>query len=116
MSLEMVTDVLHMVSVVVLTVSALLAVARIVVGPTVLNRALANDVLVATLVCTLGLEAVISDHSSTLPILISLSLLGFISTVAISRFVARDIDEDSSRLRAPGLSATTNQTQGSEDR
>lgn len=105
MSLEAVIDVLHVLSVVVLTISALLAVARIAVGPTVLNRALANDVLVATLVCTLGLEAVISDHSSTLPILISLSLLGFISTVAISRFVARDIDEDETTVAAPGLPA-----------
>lgn len=88
-----------------LAAAALLALARMVAGPTVLNRALANDVLVATLVCTLGLEAVISDHSSTLPILISLSLLGFISTVAISRFVARDIDEDETTVAAPGLPA-----------
>ncbi|MEL4358897.1 MULTISPECIES: monovalent cation/H+ antiporter complex subunit F [unclassified Luteococcus] len=76
-----------------LTVAALLALVRMVVGPTVLNRALANDVLVAVIVCVLGLEAVITDDTSTLPILITVSLLGFVSTVAISRFVARDVDE-----------------------
>ncbi|GAA1394955.1 monovalent cation/H+ antiporter complex subunit F [Luteococcus peritonei] len=77
-----------------LACSALLAVTRMVVGPTVLNRALANDVLVSVLVCALGLEAVAGGHVATLPILITLSLLGFVSTVAISRFVARDVDED----------------------
>lgn len=76
-----------------LTLSALMVLVRMVVGPTVLNRALANDVLVSILVCALGLEAVAGKHTSTLPIMITLSLLGFISTVAISRFVARDVDE-----------------------
>lgn len=76
-----------------LLVAALVSVFRMVVGPTVLNRALANDVLVSCIVGVLGVEAVVARHSSTLPILVTLSLLGFAGTVAIARFVARDVDE-----------------------
>lgn len=81
---------------VILSVAALLTLARMVAGPTVLNRALANDVLVAILVCALGVHALSGSDSWTLPILITLSLLGFVSTAAISRFVARDADESPS--------------------
>lgn len=76
----------------VLTVAAVLAVGRMIVGPTVLNRALANDVLVAIIVCVLGLEILVTKDTSILPILITLSLLGFVSSVAIARWVARDVD------------------------
>lgn len=85
--------VIHWASGIMLTVAALLAVGRMVVGPTVLNRALANDLLVAVIVCALGLLAIMNKDVHTLPILITLSLLGFVSTVAISRYVSRDVDD-----------------------
>lgn len=77
---------------VMLTVAALLTVARIVRGPTVIDRAIANEVLVATIVCALGVEAATARHDMALPILISLSLLGFLASVSIARFVGRDRD------------------------
>ncbi|WP_253272559.1 monovalent cation/H+ antiporter complex subunit F [Arsenicicoccus sp. oral taxon 190] len=75
-----------------LLVSALLAVWRLVTGPTVLNRTLASDLLISIVICALGVEAVVGEHSTTLPILVSLSLVGFVATVAVSRFVAGDTD------------------------
>lgn len=77
---------------VVLGVSALLTLARIVRGPSILDRAVAADVMVAIIVCVLAAEAAVTEHSTTLPILISLSLIGFIGSVAVARFVARDRD------------------------
>lgn len=68
-------------------------IVRIVRGPTVLDRVVAVDVLVSVVVCGLGLEAAINRHSTTLPILISLSLLGFVGSVSVARFVAKDVDE-----------------------
>lgn len=76
--------------VVVLGAAGLLATVRIIRGPSVLDRAVASEVLVATLVCALGLEAATARHTTTLPILVSLSLIGFIASVAVARFVARD--------------------------
>lgn len=72
--------------------AALLATVRIVRGPSVLDRSVAVDVLVTTMVVALGVEAGLGDHATTLPILVSLSLLGFVGSVSVARFVARDAD------------------------
>jgi multicomponent Na+:H+ antiporter subunit F len=77
-----------------------LTVIKLVRGPSVLNRALASDLLVSTLICAIGIEMVVRKHDSTLPILITLSLLAFIGTVAVARFVARDSDDDGAAARA----------------
>lgn len=76
----------------VLLASALLTLSRMIMGPSVLDRAVASDVMVSVMVCTLGVHAAFNEGSSTLPILISLSLVGFMGSVAVARFVARDRD------------------------
>jgi multicomponent Na+:H+ antiporter subunit F len=70
----------------VLGVAAMLLVARISLGPTMLDRVVALDVLVAVVICGLALEAAIHRHTTTLPILGVLSLLGFVGSVSIARF------------------------------
>ena len=42
--------------------------------------------LMAVLVCGLALEAAMNRHTTTLPILVVLSLIGFVSSVTIARF------------------------------
>jgi multicomponent Na+:H+ antiporter subunit F len=74
------------VCVVLLAVAALLLVARISLGPTMLDRVVALDVLVAVVICGLALEAALRRHTTTLPILGVLSLLGFVGSVSIARF------------------------------
>ena len=69
-----------------LAVAALLLVARIALGPTMLDRVVALDVLVAVVICGLALEAAIHRHTTTLPILGVLSLLGFVGSVSVARF------------------------------
>ena len=74
------------VCVIMLGLAALLLVARISLGPTMLDRVVALDVLVAVLICGLALEAAINRHTTTLPILGVLSLLGFVGSVSMARF------------------------------
>ena len=69
-----------------LAVAALLLVIRISLGPTMLDRVVALDVLVAVVICGLALEAALHRHTTTLPILGVLSLLGFVGSVSIARF------------------------------
>lgn len=78
--------VLLAVCVALLAVAALLLVARIALGPTMLDRVVALDVLVAVVICGLALEAAIHRHTTTLPILGVLSLLGFVGSVSVARF------------------------------
>jgi multicomponent Na+:H+ antiporter subunit F len=70
----------------VLGVAALLLVIRISLGPTMLDRVVALDVLVAVIICALGLEAAVHRHTTTLPILVVLSLLGFVGSVSVARY------------------------------
>ncbi|UPK75724.1 monovalent cation/H+ antiporter complex subunit F [Nocardioidaceae bacterium SCSIO 66511] len=77
-----------------LALAALLAVIRMTLGPTMLNRAVGMDVLAATIVAGLAVDAAFNRHSTTLPILVVLSLVGFVGSVSISRFAARESRED----------------------
>ncbi|HVH94743.1 MAG: monovalent cation/H+ antiporter complex subunit F [Nocardioidaceae bacterium] len=70
----------------VLGVAALLLVTRISMGPTMLDRVVALDVLVAVIICALALEAAVHRHTTTLSILVVLSLLGFVGSVSVARF------------------------------
>jgi multicomponent Na+:H+ antiporter subunit F len=78
-----------------LAVAALLLVVRIALGPTMLDRVVALDVLVAVVICGLGLEAAVNQHTTTLPILVVLSLLGFVGSVSVARFTrgSDDVEE-----------------------
>jgi multicomponent Na+:H+ antiporter subunit F len=77
---------------VLLTIAAALTVVRLARGPSSLDRVVATDVLVAVVIASLALEAVYNGHSTTLPVILVLSLLGFTGSVSIARFVA-DRDE-----------------------
>lgn len=79
-----------------LAVGAVLLVVRIARGPTMLDRVVALDVLVAVLICGLGVEAAVRRHTTTLPILVVLSLVGFVGSVSMARFTrgSDDVEEE----------------------
>jgi len=69
--------------------AALVTVWRIIVGPSILDRAVASDVLMTLLICALGAEMAINQHVRTLPVLLIVAAVGVFGSVAIARFVAR---------------------------
>ena len=71
-----------------LALAAVLTVVRMSRGPSSLDRVVAADVLIAVVIAALALEAILNDHSTTLPVMLVLSLLGFAGSVSIARFVA----------------------------
>ncbi|ROP27149.1 monovalent cation/H+ antiporter complex subunit F [Pseudokineococcus lusitanus] len=73
-----------------LLVAALCVVARAVMGPTILDRVVALDVLVVVLVASFGLYAVLTDTTTALPVLVVLSLVGFVGSVSVARFAAKE--------------------------
>ena len=79
-----------------------LAVYRIVRGPSILDRMIATDMLVATLICALAAEMVQHRHLTTLPVLLVLAMTAFLATVGVSRFVTQ---QDRSRGARPEGSA-----------
>jgi multicomponent Na+:H+ antiporter subunit F len=95
------TTVLALVAGGVLTVAALLALLRVIRGPTVLNRVVALDVMVSILISALGVEAAYNRHTTTVPIIVALALVGFVGSVSVARFVARDDDAGGEEAGAP---------------
>lgn len=71
---------------VVLALSASLVVVRMTLGPTTLDRAIALDVVVAILICAIAIEAAVNRHTTTLPVLLVLTLVGFVGSVSVARF------------------------------
>ncbi len=79
---------------VVFAVAALLTLWRIVIGPSILDRAVASDVLLTELVCVLGAEMAINHHTRTLPVLLIIAAIGVFGSISIARFVARRDNTD----------------------
>ena len=71
------------------TVAALLSVYRMLVGPRILDRMIASDMLMTTLICVLGVQMVVTGSIITVPIMLALAVTGFLSSVAVARYVSR---------------------------
>jgi len=83
------------VTVVAVIVTALLVAAggltlvRIIRGPSILDRAVATDVLLAVAVAAIATEAAYSRDATALPVLVVLALVGFVGSVSVARFASR---------------------------
>jgi multicomponent Na+:H+ antiporter subunit F len=83
------TGVLVTIIAVVFAAAAAIALVRLVRGPSILDRAVASDVLLTEVMCLIGAEMVINRHTDTLPIMLIIAAIGVFGTVAVARFVAR---------------------------
>lgn len=82
-------NVVGIIASVLLCAAVSLVLVRIVRGPTTLDRIVAVDVLLAIVVCAIAAEAAYTRDATSLPILVVLSILGFIGSVAVARFSPR---------------------------
>jgi multicomponent Na+:H+ antiporter subunit F len=64
------------------------AIIRIARGPSLLDRVLASDVLLAILGAALCIDMAVNRHLNNLMLLVALSIIGFIGSVTVARFVA----------------------------
>jgi multicomponent Na+:H+ antiporter subunit F len=72
-----------------LGLAATLTVARMLLGPSVLDRVVALDMLVAIIVCGLAASAAYTRDSTVVPVLVVVALLGFLGSSAIAGFLGR---------------------------
>ena len=88
----MTVDFLHVAFVIASTlfaVAAGLVLFRIVRGPTILDRMIASDVLVTTIILVLGAEMVANGHTNSIPIMLALAAIAIFATVAVARYVSK---------------------------
>lgn len=77
---------LVLVSGLVLGAAALLVTVRIVRGPTMLDRAISFDVIVALSIAAIALDAIARRTAESLPLMLVATLLGFVGSVSVARF------------------------------
>ncbi len=76
-----------MVALGILSMAFLLTVYRVVAGPTLPDRVLALDMLVAIVIGFIAVIAIKTGFTLYIDIAISLGLVGFLATVAFARFI-----------------------------
>lgn len=70
-------------------VAAVLSIWRIIAGPSILDRAVASDVLLTLVLCVLGADMAINNHTRSLPAMLIIAAIGVFGSISIARFVAR---------------------------
>ncbi|MFF1539863.1 monovalent cation/H+ antiporter complex subunit F [Microbacterium sp. NPDC058269] len=82
-------NILLLLIMVVFGIAAVLALIRIVRGPSILDRAVASDVLLTEVMCVIGAEMAINGHTRSIPVLLIIAAIGVFGSIAVARFVAR---------------------------
>ncbi|MFE9824042.1 monovalent cation/H+ antiporter complex subunit F [Streptomyces sp. NPDC005791] len=85
---ETVDRVLMIAAVVLVVVAGALLLVRISRGPSMLDRAIALDVLAAVIIAGLGAKSAFARDAFYFPIMLVLAFLGFTGSVGIARFIA----------------------------
>ena len=75
---------------------ALLALVRVVRGPSILDRMIASDVLLTTLILVLGADMVIRRHTDTIVLMLVLSAVAVFAIISVARYVSKQDRTDDS--------------------
>jgi multicomponent Na+:H+ antiporter subunit F len=87
-------------SAVMLVVGAGFAVVRAERGPSMLDRMVALDIITSILLIGVALEAAWTRRVDTVPVMVALTLVGFVASVTVARFASVE-PEDAGRIRSP---------------
>ena len=66
---------------------ALLALARLALGPSLLDRVVATDTLLVIIAAGLAVHAALERDATVVPVLVVVSLLAFVGSVSVARYV-----------------------------
>lgn len=83
-----------------ISVAAILIVLRVEKGPSMLDRIIALDVLVAVIIAFIAIYSAYSRRTDLVPVLVVLAMVGFVGSVTLARFVAVE-PEEKDRILSP---------------
>ena len=82
---------------------ALLSLARIARGPSLLDRVVGTETLLAISTLGIAVHAVLTREPAFVPVVLVVSLLGFLGAVSVARFVGRMLVRSAGDGRDVGL-------------
>ena len=91
-------SILHWIAGGLFAAAAFLALVRVVRGPSILDRMIASDVLLTTLILVVGAEMVVNGHTRNVPLMLVLSGVAIFATVAVAGYVSKQ-DRDARKAR-----------------
>ena len=97
-----VASVLIVVALGVLGLSLLLVLVRFVRGPSALDRLVALDAIVAVIMCGLMAQVALTRDSAIVPTIVAVSLVGFLGSSTVARFVGRRAEGKTARQSPTG--------------
>lgn len=71
------------------TATALASVIRIIRGPTILDRMVASDMLLTTLVLAIGCDMVLRGHTYGIAWMTAIAATSVLATIVVARYVRR---------------------------
>ena len=72
-----------------LSLTAVFALIRVVRGPTILDRMIASDVLLTTLIMAVGFDMYLRKHTDMIALMIVIAATSVLATITVARFVRR---------------------------
>lgn len=72
-----------------LSLTAIFALVRVVRGPTILDRMIASDVLLTTLMLAVGADMIFRGHTDTIPLMTLIAATSVFATITVARYVRR---------------------------
>lgn len=84
------------IALILLSISLVMFMIRIIIGPSIADRILALDSFGVTLVGFIGIIMMLQDTIAYSDIILVLSILSFVGTVALSKFIERGVVFDRS--------------------
>lgn len=74
------------------TATAFMALWRVIVGPTILDRMVASDVLVTTVMLVVGADMVVRRHTDSMILMLILAATSVFGTILVAQYVRRRRD------------------------
>lgn len=74
--------------------SAVAVIARVSIGPSMLDRMVGVDLLTSTILGAIAVISALTGRTDLLPVLVVLAMVGFIGSTTIARFLAHEPTAD----------------------
>jgi multicomponent Na+:H+ antiporter subunit F len=82
-------DIVYLIIGVVFAAAAIIPVVRIVRGPSIIDRMIASDTLLTTIVLIIGAEMVYNGHTRTIPLMLVLAATAVFGSISVARYVSK---------------------------